>query len=146
MLGAMTDSEAEKRAVGGRLRAAREAKGLSMNAAGTAIGVDKSTVQRWERGEILPRDHWDDVAKIYGRTRFWLEFGVEPEPGVSDPPYRDWSAFLDWYEGVRERYAVKPWVLHNLRRFRIEDGRSIPLESYKRLFYACLELQDQQPE
>jgi DNA-binding transcriptional regulator YiaG len=38
----------------GHILALREALGLTQKALGEAVGVDKLTVSRWERGEIKP--------------------------------------------------------------------------------------------
>ena len=120
-----------------RLRAARRAiidpatgRPLGMEQAATRIGVSKSTVQRWEKGENTPRDHWPDVERVYGKTRLELEFGL----AGGEPSYSTWPLFLSWLETQGE-HLRQPWAVDNLRRLRVVKGE-ISLEGYKAgLFY-----------
>lgn len=110
-----------------RLRDARRAAGLSMEEAARRIGVSKSSIQRWEVGSNVPRDHWGQVEHVYGKTRLELEFGLSAE---GDPPYPGWAQFLDWLDTVGERVKVEPWMIDNLRRLRVPDGRTISSDNY----------------
>jgi transcriptional regulator with XRE-family HTH domain len=133
MLGSMDDptrggeDDASPAGLPQRLREARKAKGLSMEAAAQRAGVSKSSWQRWEVGTNTPRDHWPDVERVLGKSRLELEFGLT---GELDPPYKGWPLFLDWLETVDERIRAEPWMIDNLRRLRVPQGE-ITLEGYK---------------
>lgn len=135
----------EQKAVGQRMRAAREGAGLSLDAAAQKIGVSKSTIQRWESGELKPRDHWRTVERVYGRNRLELEFAVAPNGrGVTDPPYSAWQEFLAWLEDAAERLSVQPWQLDHLRMLRLPDGREMTLDGYRVALHALLAMPTKQ--
>lgn len=59
-----------QRRIGARLRAARGTRTKADLAA--ALGVDPTTVLRWERGESVPQtDRQREIARVYGRP--WAE-------------------------------------------------------------------------
>jgi len=121
-----------------RLRAARQAKGLSLDAAARELRVAKSTVARWERGELNPRDHWPDVEKLYGKSRLELEFGVTEASAGGEPPYPGWQEFIDWLEAAPLASAVEPWMLAGLRQIRTPNGEAMTFEGYRMLLLAIL--------
>lgn len=129
----------ENEAVGRRMRAAREAAELSLDKASQRLGVAKSTIQRWESGELKARDHWDKIEKIYGRSRLELEFGVAPNGrGIGEPPYPSWREFLAWLEDAHERLHVQPWMLDQLRSLRLPDDREMTADGYRVLLHGML--------
>lgn len=138
MLEAMgRDDDAEKKAVGARLLAARKAKGLSLGAAASAIGVDKSTIQRWQSGELQPRDHWPRVCEVYGVTKMAMLFGVDG-PVDQEPPYEGWREFETWLETADMRHMVQPWMLKTLRAIRAGEGLTLPAPVYQQLLVVLL--------
>lgn len=61
-----------------RLRALRDELKLSQGEVGLRIGVHKSTVLRWEKGEGLAKMKlpvWNELAKIYNTTPAYLMYG-----------------------------------------------------------------------
>ncbi len=71
-----------------RLAHRRDAAGFSQKALADLLGVDRTTVQRWENGESEPRQlHRPKLARALGLTRAELEqmihVGHEPEPIAS---------------------------------------------------------------
>lgn len=55
--------------LGARLRAAREAAGMSLAQAGEALGCHLSQIHRWEQGRAEPRaSAVAALARIYGVT------------------------------------------------------------------------------
>ena len=74
--------------LGGRLRRARNATGLSQEAVAERIGVSWMTVHRWERSQRAVPDHLlDKVCELYDKPIRWfltLEEGdLEQEFGTS---------------------------------------------------------------
>lgn len=64
---------AELMTFGGRLRAAREAKGLSGEAVGMKLAVTKATVSKWEKEVHDPGvEQIKALCRIYGVTPDWL--------------------------------------------------------------------------
>ena len=81
-----------------RLRSLREEKRLSQSEVASRIGVHKSTVLRWEKGEGLSSMKtpvWEELASIYGCTADYLIYGstetrlprfaIKPEKTVDIP-------------------------------------------------------------
>ena len=65
------DRELQKRDLAERLRTARAAKGLSQQAAATAIGVAIRSYQYWEdpkRPELPRLDSYDRLCRLFGWT------------------------------------------------------------------------------
>ena len=59
--------------LGGRLRSARNATGLSQEAVAIKIGVSWMTVHRWERSQRGVQDHLlNQVCELYGRPLSWF--------------------------------------------------------------------------
>jgi transcriptional regulator with XRE-family HTH domain len=140
MLVAMTaDEEERRRQAGLRMRAAREAAGLSQQEAANRFTVDKSTVYRWERKGIIPRDSWPAIQTVYNTTRQAIEFGVAD---AGDPPYEAWQQFLDWLETATERPAVKPWMVADLSRWRMLGGRTPTVDTYKLMLHGLFAAND----
>jgi Zn-dependent peptidase ImmA (M78 family)/transcriptional regulator with XRE-family HTH domain len=60
------------RCSGDRIRQAREIQGITQQALAAAIGVDQSTVARWEQQLLVPSD--DQIASIALATKFPVAF------------------------------------------------------------------------
>ena len=59
--------------LGGRLRVARNATGLSQEAVATKIGISWMTVHRWERSQRGIQDHLlDQICELYNRPLGWF--------------------------------------------------------------------------
>lgn len=56
--------------MGDKIRALREARGLSQNDLAEALGINQSTVSNWERGKIEPT--------LFNVRRLANILGVEP--------------------------------------------------------------------
>jgi transcriptional regulator with XRE-family HTH domain len=71
MLCGMSGSTPRAREIGGEMRAARESAKLTTRQLGDRLGVESSTISRWERGErtVKPRDI----------TRYLVECGADAE-------------------------------------------------------------------
>ena len=64
--------------VGGRIRAARQRKGLSLADLGKLVQRSSQAVQQWEVGQAEPGlVRLLDMARHLGVTPFWLVFGVK---------------------------------------------------------------------
>ncbi|GAB6043277.1 helix-turn-helix transcriptional regulator [Endothiovibrio diazotrophicus] len=64
---------------GERIRAAREAAGLSQRGLADAVGVSRPTVSMWESGEIrsLSAEHLLRLAERFRRSPEWILYGRE---------------------------------------------------------------------
>ena len=96
--------------LGGRLRRARNATGLSQEAVATKIGVSWMTVHRWERSKRGVQDYLlNKVCELYGRPLSWfltLEDGdLEDEQRVGAELHR---AGKEAAEGVYRKIADAP--------------------------------------
>lgn len=60
--------------IGEKIKALRKARGLTLEQVGNAVGVGKSTVRKWESGEIanMRRDKISALAKILGTSPSYL--------------------------------------------------------------------------
>jgi transcriptional regulator with XRE-family HTH domain len=72
----MAGSEFDRVSAGKRLKAARDAAGLTQYKLAGLVGVRDETVSRWEKGETSPStDHYPALAKALGLPSFapvWL--------------------------------------------------------------------------
>lgn len=68
------------RSLGTRIRQAREAKGLSQDQLGDAVGpVTREAVSLWEADKTRPRDHrLEQIAAVLAVSYEWLRTGKEP--------------------------------------------------------------------
>lgn len=63
----MEKVDSTRRGLGLRLKAAREAKGLTQTQVGSRFGVDKGTVSAWETGRGVPDAiRLRELARLYG--------------------------------------------------------------------------------
>lgn len=133
------DGLPRKKEVGARMRRARENAKLTQREAAARMGVEQSTVHRWEKGKLSPREHWVDVQREYGVTRLAIEYGI----GVavdSEPPYVAWGGFLDWLESAADRpVEVAPWMLEWLRAQRFPAGSEPSVKTYQNLLRGLFE-------
>ena len=72
-----TEGEAGPRAVGGRLRAARRAAGLTQDQVAEQLGVYRRAVHSWEKGESFP-SQLPALADLYGVSPTYIVWGIEP--------------------------------------------------------------------
>ena len=87
----MVDMKYSIPGLGGRLRRARNATGLSQEAVANKIGISWMTVHRWERSQRAVPDHLlDKVCELYDKPIRWfltLEDGdLGQESSVSPKP------------------------------------------------------------
>lgn len=61
---------------GARIRALREARGLTQEQLASALGVGQRTIGNWERGDTIPRNRLGMIERF---------FGDELHPDVEDP-------------------------------------------------------------
>ena len=69
-----------------RLRAARDARGLSQLELSRLLSVDPIVVSRYERGKIKPHiDRVETLCEALGVSLDWLLLGRGPSPIASTP-------------------------------------------------------------
>ena len=77
-------AELRSAAIGERLRAAREQRGLSRHVLGKTAGTTGTTVQSIEDGRTMPGvDTVEQLAKALKVTPCWLAYGSGPDPARS---------------------------------------------------------------
>lgn len=71
--------------LGGRIRAARQLKGLSTAEAADEIDVSRSALSTWERGVVAnpPEDKLKQFAKLTGVEYVWLKDASGQPPGMT---------------------------------------------------------------
>lgn len=101
-----------------RLRALRQAKGMTQDYVARQIGVDRSTYAHWERGSAEPSiEHIKALAHLFGVTVDYL-FGIDDSGNVMAlnrgtlplnlPPealreLREHIEYLEWKYGCRSK-------------------------------------------
>jgi transcriptional regulator with XRE-family HTH domain len=77
---------ADKNQIGERIRAAREALGMSQRELGEAIRASKQAVSFWELGKYLPGDeYWAPLAEHLQVPVAFLTIGVGKGPAPPPP-------------------------------------------------------------
>lgn len=71
-----------------RIKALRQAKGLTLEQVAEVVGVGKSTVRKWETGMIanMRRDKIADLAKALGTTPAYLMGWDEDNAKIEESP------------------------------------------------------------
>ena len=74
-------------AIGDRIRAAREAQGLTQKGLAEAVGVSPPTISMWESGEIrsLSAENLLRLAEKIHRPPEWIVYGRERKPPEQKP-------------------------------------------------------------
>ena len=93
-----------------RIRELRKAKKLTLEQVARVVGVEKSTVRKWETGMIASM-RWDKIAslaKALGTTPAYL-MGSKPETAAPAPPpvrAEEAEVFIDDTEGVDNTMTI----------------------------------------
>lgn len=79
------DRELDRLRIGQRIRALREARGMTMQRMADRMGgASISSVQRWERGDAVPEKRLLDLCRVLGVSAEHLLYGERPLGGESD--------------------------------------------------------------
>ncbi len=90
--------------LGKRIANARTSQGLSKKQLAQQLGVQVSTVKRWENGERAPRaNRMDQLAGVLGVPLMWLMAGSDIPPVKSSPEINEKEGKLE----KAEQLAVK---------------------------------------
>lgn len=80
-------SREERRAVGHRIRALREAQGWPRDELARRLGVHQGSIARWESGGALPHGYtMRRIAQLGGTTPEWVRGGAAGEPPPAPDP------------------------------------------------------------
>ena len=75
---------------GHRLKEARDALGLSMSGLGELVGVNRTTIDSWEKGKTaIPSDKLELLSVVTGFTGSYLLSGEGPRERKSAAPLAD---------------------------------------------------------
>ncbi|MCR4622635.1 MAG: helix-turn-helix domain-containing protein [Clostridiales bacterium] len=94
--------------LGKKIYQLRKEKGLTLEEVGNRVGVGKSTVRKWESGQIanMRRDKIDKLAAALGVSPSYL-MGWEDAPAPTEPqPMTEWD--VEYPAGVALRTVERP--------------------------------------
>jgi len=78
----MNDGGDNTETLGARLRIARERKGWTQQQVGTAVGITRAAVARFEGGAAMPMvQTCAELARVLDVRAGWLAFGEGEGPG-----------------------------------------------------------------
>lgn len=123
---------------GERLKGLRERAGLTQQKLAEKLGVEKSTVSRWEGGHVFPRDNIRKLCDIFDVEPAYISFGVEASDGVETYPAFD--DFTMWLADSPYAKITAKWMVEALRTLRVRLPADVEptLEVYKHLHQAML--------
>ena len=121
----MNETNKSNKKIGERIRAAREALGMSQQELGDAIGVTKAAVSFWENGKYLPSDdYWSLLAQHLQVPVTFLTIGVGKGP--AKPPTDDgrWMTTLRLQVMLRDGHLddlIMPRVTALIKSGALDD-------------------------
>jgi transcriptional regulator with XRE-family HTH domain len=123
---------------GQRLKELRQRRGLTQVQLAHELGVEKSTVSRWETGEVFPRDNLRALCQLHGCDPEYITFGIEAADDVET--YPAFEEFLEWLQGSPYEKITPKWMVEALRTLRPRLPADVEpnLEVYKHLHQAML--------
>jgi transcriptional regulator with XRE-family HTH domain len=82
--------------ISGRIRDAREARGITASELARLVGVTPTAVWNWEKNSITPRQPaLEAIAKVLGVTTAFLVYGVEAEVAARPQVTASVASILD---------------------------------------------------
>lgn len=107
------------KAMGARLREAREAKGMTQAELARAIGVETPSYWRYESGGQQPGgESLAALCRTLGVTAEWVMFGEAPESGARvEEPFAYEEELRAWLAGAEGKTAT-PDEVRELRLYR----------------------------
>jgi len=123
---------------GERLRELRKKRGLTQLQVAVELGVEKSSVSRWESGDVFPRDNLNGLAALYQTEPEFITFGIETVDDLDT--YPAFGEFLTWLAGSPYAKITPQWMVEALRtlRPRLPADAEPNLEVYQHLHRAML--------
>jgi len=102
------------------------------------LGVEKSSVSRWESGGVFPRDNINGLAALYQTDPEYISFGIETVDDIETYPAFD--EFLEWLKVSPYAKITPAWMVEALRTLRPRLPADVEpnLEVYKHLHQAML--------
>jgi transcriptional regulator with XRE-family HTH domain len=114
----------------------KRTKGLSQRAAAAVVGVDKTTLVRWENGTRAPRPDQLALARVaYGCDAEWLMTGRGENEAVqaARPRNGEWLRFEQWLRTQPEAQLAEPWMLDTLQSMTFPPTHRPSIETYRRV-------------
>ena len=105
-----------------KIKALRQQRGLSLQAVGDIVGVGKSTVRKWENGDIknMGRDKIELLAKALGVEPAYLMGWEEPEQEDIMPSPEEWKLL----HGLRKMPSQKARIIMDMILAGINSERN----------------------
>jgi transcriptional regulator with XRE-family HTH domain len=131
-----------------RLSAARHKKHWSLDEAAAQIGVERSTLRRWEKGKTTPQPmHLRKLCEVYGLTAQELDLEEDPDGGVqalvlNESEAEELTAWRSQDLTLRLFRIVWHWPIHNARYHELQQLLLLELEDNNAMTYDELTRRD----
>ena len=105
-----------------KIKALRKERGMSLQAVGDIVGVGKSTVRKWESGDIknMKRDKIELLAKALGVEPGYLMGWEDTEPEEAMPSPEEWKLL----HGLRKMPSNEAKIIMNMILGAINSERN----------------------
>jgi Zn-dependent peptidase ImmA (M78 family)/transcriptional regulator with XRE-family HTH domain len=130
--------------IGGRLREAREARGITAISLSEVVGITRSAISLYETGNATPQP--DMLAKIADKLNIPVAYFMKPleEPCTDTLFYRSMSSTTKLARVSAERRYE--WLSRNILPFLRQYVSIPPINVYNPTIMDCLNLTDEQIE
>ena len=106
----------DKQLLGVRIANARNAKGLTARQLAQKMGVQVTSVERWESGEMDPRaNRLDQMAGILGVPLMWLIAGSDAPPEMDTPDLSETHKLEEVLDQAQDLVNQLSFLLVDLR-------------------------------
>lgn len=113
--------------MGERIRYLRESKGMTQEELGEKIGVQKSAIRKYEKGEVqnIKRSNIKKLADIFGVNPTYL-MCLEDEPQTAEE--QNLAAEVRFLEEIQSKYGKKAVKMLELLSMLNESGQKKAIE------------------
>lgn len=121
---------------GSRLKSCREENKLTLEEVGKKIGVHKSTISRWEKGEVdkIKLPILQMLADLYGVNVIWLMGHNVPKKKSENEIYIDYySNNIDTFKKILSNYIKNNDEKETLELLNIIFSSKLEFEQYELL-------------
>jgi transcriptional regulator with XRE-family HTH domain len=134
----MNASVKSDEARGERLKELRKRAGLTQQQVANQLSVDKSSVSRWEQGDVFPREYLRQLCELYTTEPEYITFGVKNADDFE--VYAAFDSFLEWLRNSPYERITEPWHVEALRsmRMNLPPGVEPTVEVYQRFVEGVL--------
>lgn len=130
---------------GKRLKALRKRANLTQQQVADRLGTDKSSVSRWETGEVFPREFLRQLTELYSTDAAYITFGTaSADDMVTYPAFEE---FVAWLRASPFHTITPKWMLEAMRTMRMDlpADTEPSVETYKCFHQGLLTMSRRQP-